>query len=223
MSVQTLRPNLTTPFLRLADYAALTDAELIAACQDRKPIAFECLRQRYLGLVHSMLHRLAPGRTDHDDLTQEVFLRVWLSIKTLREPAAFRGWLNRIVSNSFYNEFRRKPDKTLVYLDCPLSNDSGSENSFTQIADPASRPDEVAQTSELTEEIRSSLGSMQPEKRMLILLRMDGLSYGQIATATNTELGTVKSRLSRARCKLKSLLYPAEKQTIVPFKPTLVA
>jgi len=93
-----------------------------------------------LRLVGAVLNRLAPEKRDNDDLLQEVFLRVWYSIKALRDPLAFRAWLNQIATNCFYTELRQRPDPTLVYIDCPLSTEDGNDNAFTQIPDPSPYP-----------------------------------------------------------------------------------
>jgi RNA polymerase sigma-70 factor, ECF subfamily len=210
MSVQAFYPSQLQPY-RIVDYDSWTDSQLISACQDREPRAFKCLRKRYLRLVAAVLKRLAPERRDNDDLMQEVFMRVWNSIKALRNPLAFRSWLNQIATNCFYTELRQRPDVTLVYIDCPLSTESGNENAFTQIRDPAALPDEIAESRELAAEILWGLMQLAPETRRIILLRLSGLSYGEIAVLVQTELGTVKSRLSRARSKLKAMT-PTEKR-----------
>lgn len=198
----------TTAFLRLVDYAAWTDSQLIVACQNHEPVAFECLRKRYLNLVVCILRHLAPELNDTDDLMQEVFIRVWNSIKNLRNPLAFRAWLNQIVSNCFFDELRHRPKRPLVYIDSPLTTEESHNSAFTQIRDPAAQPDEIAESLELADDIESGLVHLAPYARTALMMRLEGLPYAEIARLTSTEVGTVKSRISRARVKLKAKVLP---------------
>lgn len=165
----------TTTFRRMVDYAFWTDSQLIAACQNHEPIAFECLRKRYLYLVVSILRHLAPELSDTDDLMQEVFIRVWHSINGLRNPLAFRAWLKQIVSNCFFDELRQRPKTPLVYIDSPLTTEESHNSAFTQIRDPSAQPDEIAETLELTHEIESGMVQLAPFARVALLMRLEGV------------------------------------------------
>ena len=194
----------TTAFRRTEDYASWTDSQLIVACQHHEPIAFECLRKRYLCLVGCILRHLAPELNDTDDLMQEVFIRVWNSIHGLRDPLAFRAWLNQIVSNCFFDELRRRTKRPLLYIDCPLNTEEGHNSAFTQIRDHGAQPDEIAESRELAQDIESGLVHLAPFARAALMMRFEGLPYAEIARLTKTEVGTVKSRISRAREKLRA-------------------
>jgi RNA polymerase sigma factor (sigma-70 family) len=206
MSVQNKETNHRSSFRQSSAYSKWTDSQLVTACQNREQLAFACLRNRHLRLVGSVLYRLAPEQRDTDDLLQEIFLKVWNSIGNLRNPLVFRSWLHQVITNCFYDDLRRRSRRTFISLDCPIESDEGIHDVFRQIADSAPQPDEVAESTEMAEQIQSSLVHLAPTSRRIILLRLDGLSYTQIAQLTKTELGTVKSRLCRARTKLKTLL-----------------
>ena len=193
---------------RTVDYVACSDSELVVACQKHEGVAFECLRKRYLYWAISVLHRLAPELRNTDDLVQEIFLRVWHSISHLRNPLAFRGWLKQIVTNCFFDELRRRPKRSLVYNDCPLTSEESQNNAFTQVRDPAAQPDEIAESLEVANDIEPGLVQLAPFARLALLLRLEGMPYAEIARLTHTEVGTVKSRISRARVKLKSMVLP---------------
>src|SRR3990167_5728014 len=88
-------------------YIGTSDSELILLCQQKNSRAFEELIRRHQRTVYALLYRLAPDWSDTSDLAQEVFIRMWRSIRNLRNPAAFRSWLSQIVTNLFYDELRK--------------------------------------------------------------------------------------------------------------------
>src|ERR1700733_10410606 len=82
-------------------YTQMNDADLITACQSRNKCAFEVLITRYQRTIYGLLYRLAPEWRDSADLAQEVYIRMWRSIATLRNARAFRSWLHQLVTNLF--------------------------------------------------------------------------------------------------------------------------
>lgn len=189
-----------------------SDRDLVLACQKRDPAAFEELVKRHQRTVYALLYQLAPDWSDTSDLAQEVFIRVWRSINNLRNPSSFRGWLTQIVTNLFYDELRRRPRRVpTVSMDEGIDGgEEGEGDSGTRdIPDVSLLPDEKVLNQELSEVIRDAMGKLPEQFRTAIVLReVEGLSYEEIAILTKTEMGTVKSRIARARTKLQELLQP---------------
>jgi RNA polymerase sigma-70 factor (ECF subfamily) len=192
------------------DYSQFADIDLIIACQQGSEGAFGVLFNRYKRLISNMFHKLAPDWNDTSDLEQEAVIRVWRSIKQLRNPQAFKPWLSHIVSNLFYDELRKRPrDCYFVSIDEPLRNDNGTERGTREIVDTAQQPDAKLLTSELSQVLADALSTIPEQFRTAAILRdVEGLGYEEIAQITETELGTVKSRISRARAKIQKRLSP---------------
>lgn len=189
-------------------YSQKSDRDLVLACQRREPEAFEELVKRHQKTVYTLLYQLAPDWQDTSDLAQEVFIRVWRSINNLRNPAAFRSWLTQIVTNLFYDELRKRPRKLpTVSMDESIGDEE--DGSTRDIPDESAQPDDSLLNKELSEVIRESMMSLPEQFRTAIVLReVEGLSYEEIAVITKTEMGTVKSRIARARLKLQEMLRP---------------
>jgi RNA polymerase sigma-70 factor (ECF subfamily) len=197
-------------------YSQKSDRDLVLACQKRDPAAFEELVKRHQRTVYALLYQLAPDWTDTSDLAQEVFIRVWRSINNLRNPSSFRGWLTQIVTNLFYDELRRRPRRLpTISMDEGMDPDAEEGESATRdIPDVSLLPDEKVLNRELSEVIREAMAKLPEQFRTAIVLReVEGLSYEEIAILTKTEMGTVKSRIARARTKLQELLQPYLQRT----------
>lgn len=189
-------------------YSQKSDRDLVLACQHREPQAFEELVKRHQRTVYSLLYQLAPDWEDTSDLSQEVFIRVWRNINNLRNPASFRSWLTQIVTNLFYDELRKRP-RRLPTVSMDEGLDSEDDGSTRDIPDTSVMPEEKALNKEITEVIRQAMLRLPEQFRTAIVLReVEGLSYEEIAVITQTEMGTVKSRIARARTKLQELLKP---------------
>lgn len=146
---------------------------------------------------------------DSSDLGQEVSIRVWRYINRLQNPKAFRGWLRRIVTNVVYDELRKRPKQAIFSIDSPWRCDDGEEVNYLQIPDSAPCPDELYERKECCRAIQLGLAALPELARTMIVLReFRGLSYSEISVVTNTELGTVKSRIARARKRLQVKLQP---------------
>lgn len=192
-------------------YHQRSDRDLVLACQRREPQAFEELVKRHQRTVYALLYQLAPDWNDTSDLAQECFIRVWRNINNLRNPSSFRSWLAQIVTNLFYDELRRRPRRVpTVSMDEGLdSDDEHGDGPTRDIPDSSTLPDERILNRELSEVIREAMRQLPEQFRTAIVLReIEGLSYEEIAVLTKTEMGTVKSRIARARTKLQEMLQP---------------
>jgi RNA polymerase sigma-70 factor (ECF subfamily) len=197
------------------------DSELVIACQAGSKEAMECLVKKHQRSVSSLLYQLAPDWSDTSDLSQEVFIRVYRGIHSLRNPKTFRSWLNQIVVNLFYDELRRRPRRLpTISIDAPIESDHGESDLVREIPDPSMKPDEISLASELDNVIKKAMSQLPEQFRTAIVLReLQGLSYEEIAESIGCELGTVKSRIARARGRLQEILSPyidkrQEKRTV---------
>jgi RNA polymerase sigma-70 factor, ECF subfamily len=184
--------------------------QVILKAQDGDMKALEELVNRHQKMVYVSLYQLIPERNDIMDLTQEVLLRMCRSIRSLRNPKTFKYWLNRIITNLFYDEMRKAPRKLKTFsLDDPITGDESSEGPARDIPDTRDLPEHLALNSELDKLIQQAITNLPEQFRIMIVLReLQGLSYDEIASLTNMNIGTVKSRLARARLKLQEELAP---------------
>lgn len=184
----------------------LSNLDLVLRCQagsrpDRA--AFSELLRRYNSHVERVLYHLAPDWQDRSDLAQEVWIRVYRSIDRLKEPERFRPWLGRIATNLFYDELRRrKRVQPPLSLDASLMGDDGTYE--WEVASSAPGPEEELSAQEFYEQLREAIAELPETFRTTIVLReIDDLPYEQIAEMTGVSLGTVKSRIARARARLQ--------------------
>ncbi|MGQ4646728.1 sigma-70 family RNA polymerase sigma factor [Lyngbya aestuarii] len=187
----------------------LSNYDLILRCQEGiRPdrTAFAELLRRYQSHVDKVLYHLAPDWQDRADLAQEVWIRVYRNIKRLNEPVKFKGWLSRIASNLFYDELRKRKrvDRPLS-LDAPRYLNDG-EMDWEVASDTASPTDDMT-TREFYEQLHEAISDLPEVFRTTIVLReIEGMAYEEIAEITGVSLGTVKSRIARARSRLQSQL-----------------
>jgi len=192
------------------EFDELLDHEVVESCQTGNRAAFEELVKRYQKRVFGLLYHLAPEWRDLNDLSQEAFIRVYRGIKNLRNPRTFKSWLNQIVLNLFYDELRKRP-RTIrtISIDQRMESDDGESEFARDISDTALRPDELTSNKELAKVIREAMAQLPEQFRTAIVLReLQGLQYEEIAEILGCALGTVKSRIWRARDRLQVLLQP---------------
>lgn len=187
----------------------LSNYDLILRCQEGfQPdrAAFAELLRRYQSHVDKVLYHLAPDWSDRADLAQEVWIRVYRNIKRLNEPLKFRSWLSRIITNLFYDELRkRKRVNHSLSLDAPRRIDDGELD--WELISEHPNPDDHLTTREFYDQLRVAIADLPEAFRVTIVLReIEGMSYEEIAEITGVSLGTVKSRIARARAKLQSVL-----------------
>jgi RNA polymerase sigma-70 factor, ECF subfamily len=189
----------------------LSIQELVAQCQqgfqpDR--LAFGELLRRHQSHVDRLLHHLAPDWQDRLDLSQEVWIRVYRYVHRLQEPAKFRSWLSRITTNLFYDELRRRRrHQKPLSLDAPLNTSDGTLDWDLEGHEPG--PADTLATQEFYEHLQEGIRDLPEVFRSTIVLReIEGLAYEEIAQMQNISVGTVKSRIARARRRLQEHLAP---------------
>ena len=187
----------------------LSNNDLVIRCQNlatqNRP-AFEELVSRYQRYVDKLLYHLASDWTDRADLAQEVWIRVYRSIHRLKEPTKFKSWLGRIATNLFYDELRkRKRYKGSVSLDAPRYSSDGQYEWELPSEDPT--PADTMMTQEFHDHLKQAMSELPEVFQKTIAMReLQGLSYEEIANITGVSLGTVKSRIARARQRLQEKL-----------------
>jgi len=184
----------------------MEETELIDRCQKGDLSAFDDLVRLYEKKVYNLAYRMCGNHEDASDLSQEAFLRVFQSLKDFRGQSSFSTWLYRVVSNVCLDELRQRGRRPTISIDEPIAGDKG-ETMQRQLADGGPPPDELAERRELREVIQSCIDELSEEYRIVIILRdLQDLSYQEIAEVLDCSLGTVKSRLNRARLALKERL-----------------
>lgn len=197
--------------LRLpTSYAKMANNELVELCKQQDQRAFAEIVKRHQRTVHGVLYRLAPDWSDTSDLAQEVFVRMWRCMGQLQNPARFRSWLYRIVMNLFYDELRKRSrELPTSSLDEPQYDDEPGDHPGRDTADKSAGPEDLCVNAELQGVIHNAMEQLPQQFRVAIVLReINGLSYEEIAAETNVGIGTVKSRIARARAQVRDSIAP---------------
>ncbi|MDD3419624.1 MAG: sigma-70 family RNA polymerase sigma factor [Candidatus Gastranaerophilales bacterium] len=193
-------------YLRKKDYKKMDLMLLIDEAQGSDWVALEELLRRHSGIIYSTLYHLGPSGQNIDDLSQEVLMRIAKSIKSLKKKEHFKLWMNQIIYNVFYDDLRRKKRKPNMFS-IDSFYDEPSEFQSKEIEDTSIHPDEKIKNFELDVLIRKSIRELEePFREVVVLRELQGLSYEQIARILDTNIGTVKSRIARARAKLQEKL-----------------
>ncbi len=190
----------------------LSDKALISLIKLGDREAFNILVKRYEKRVFNILYLQLGPINDLEDLAQEVFLRIFKNINKFRGEAQFSTWLYRIVLNLSY-DYKRK-NKNIFSLDENI--DEESEEVFENIIPTTEDdPEKTLERMELRIKIRKAIKSLSKEyQEVLILREFEGLSYEEIAKILNCPMGTVESRLFRARDELRKKLIEELKEEL---------
>ncbi len=178
--------------------------ELLKRAQDGDIDAFAELFEEQRRFVYSLACRLA-GSNDCDDVVMETFLKAWKSLPGFRGRSTLKTWL-AIIARNCSLDFRRRSGRQAA-REITIVNDQG-DSGLGQLADPHfSNPSVDAVNLETKKIIETAMAELKEEQRITVVLReIDGLSYREIAAATNVGIGTVMSRLFYGKRKLRELL-----------------
>ncbi|TMC20110.1 MAG: sigma-70 family RNA polymerase sigma factor [Chloroflexi bacterium] len=195
------------------------DEELLIARSQRGDVsAFNQLVLCHQQAVFGTIFRMLGDPELAADLTQDAFISAFRAINTFRGGASFRSWLLRIGSNLACDHWRRTQRHPAESLDALRDEDEPSASSLLSslaISGPEGNPEETLLTHELQDLIQRGLQLLPLDQRVAVVLcDMEGLSYDEIATTTETTLGTVRSRIARGRAKLR--LYLSRHQELLP-------
>jgi len=181
------------------------DKRFLRKLSNRDPRAFELLVREFQGPIFNLLFRMLGNREEAEDLAQEVFVTVFKKIHTFRGESSISAWIYRVASNMCKNRqkylgrrYHNRPSKTAIE-----ENNIDDPNSF-RTTGRISRPDELLEGYQMEKLLQQAISELEEEPRLILVLRdIQGVSYEDIATITALPLGTVKSRLHRARMSLK--------------------
>jgi RNA polymerase sigma-70 factor (ECF subfamily) len=181
------------------------DAALIRRCQRGDIEAMNELIQAYQKHVFNLAFRLSGNYDDAQDIAQEAFIRVFNSINSFRGEANFSTWIYRIVTNVFLDERKKQRVRDHGSLDEYLELEDSSV--ARQIEDPSPGPEASVEQRERNEVVGQAVLALPENQRVMIALyHFQGRSYEEIADIMQLPIGTVKSRLNRARLALKEKL-----------------
>ena len=187
--------------------SASEDAELIKAFQAGKKAAFEELVLSHKDKVFNLCYWFVGDYQDANDLAQDVFFKAFKALKNFRFESAFSTWIYRIAVNTCKNRlksFQYRLKKKFVHLN---NTAAAKNNPGVEIADESSSPEIELGRKEKSRLIQTAINSLPTEKKAVVVLRdIEGLSYEEISSVTGFNLGTVKSKLARARQDLREKL-----------------
>ena len=184
------------------------ERRLVEVAQRGDVASFNELVRLFEGRVYNLCYRMLGDPDSAADAAQDAFLAAFRNLASFR-GGSFRSWMLRIATNTCYDVLRVRKRRPSVSLDIEADDESAS--SPLQIADTAESPDDFAQRRELAAAIQQGLTALPDEQRIVLILSdIQGLAYEEIAQITNSNLGTVKSRLSRGRARLREVLKAGE-------------
>lgn len=189
--------------LRAAD-----DSAVVTAFLDGEERAFSELVERYQTRLLNFIYRTIGDRDRAEDLVQEVFIRVYRHLARFDRSKKFSTWAYTIASNLAKNELRNRSRNPLVLFQT-MQGASDDEDRPLQFEDSTSRPDDMYRKRHLRELVEDTVAQLPEHHRQVFVLReLEGKSYEEIADITDCNLGTVKSRLNRARTAFAAIIEP---------------
>lgn len=204
LTLPAVHPTPARPDVAVADDAALVRAFL--AGDER---AFREIVTRYQVRLLNFIYRTIGDRERAEDLVQEVFIRVYRHLARFDQSKKFSTWIYTIASNLAKNELRNRSRNPLVLFQT-LTQGWDDEERPLEFEDPDARPDDQYRKRHLRELIDKFVAELPPHHREVFVLReLEGKSYEEIAEITSCNLGTVKSRLNRARTSFAALIGPS--------------
>jgi len=190
---------------------------LVRRCIAGDAAAWEELVQRYHRRIYNICYRFAGSADDAQDLTQEVFIKMYRTLSTYdMERGAFMTWVTTMARNLLVDHFRKtKQDRVTDSLDVAPSEREDAMPLSEQLPDTAAAPDARAQSQQVGETVHRALQKLSPDLREAVILRdLQDMDYKEIATVLKVPEGTVKSRINRGRAELARLLQRTYKQVM---------
>jgi len=186
----------------------LDDSQVVAAFLDGNRRAFDELVERYQNRLLNFVYRTTGDRERAEDLVQETFIRVYRHLHRFDQTKKFSTWIYTIASNLAKNELRNRSRNPLVLFQTLLKNREADQRPL-EWEDNTYRPDDLFRKRQLKQVVDGVVGELPEHHRTVFMLReMEGKTYEEIAEITGCNLGTVKSRLNRARNNFAQLIAP---------------
>jgi RNA polymerase sigma-70 factor (ECF subfamily) len=187
---------------------ALREYTLIENCKADKPGAWDALFRRYEKSIYKFAYSLCRNYEEAGDIAGQVFLRLYQNLHTFRNEASFTSWLFRIVRNTYLDLCIRPAHRGHLSLDAAPNNDS-EPSAGRDIMDTAPTPEAVCMENETSKILAKAIRHLPAYQRQVLrMYHTEGKSYEEIAEETGLSIGTVKSRLNRARNMLRERLEP---------------
>ncbi len=181
---------------------------LIRKLRERDEKAFREIVERYRDTIYNLTYRMLGNREEAEDVSQEVFITVFKSIESFRGDSKFSTWLYRIAVNHCKNRIKylsRRHDRDQSEYDEEVEGDQAAGAATAPT--PIPRPDKQLEGVELEQIMQRCIAALDEEQRLVVVLRdVEDLSYEEICAITSLPVGTVKSRLHRARLALKKMM-----------------
>lgn len=182
-----------------------TETMLIKTAQRGDVDAFNMLVLKYQDMLYRIAWRILHDETAADDATQNAMIQAFRNIRSFR-GGSFKSWLARVTVNASYDELRRWKRQSAFSLE-QFNNEGDEIESPLWIRDFSAGPEELVETSEMRDAIQHCLKGLVPDYRaVVVLVDIEGLSYEEAAQAARIPVGTVKSRLARARMQIRKAL-----------------
>jgi RNA polymerase sigma-70 factor (ECF subfamily) len=183
----------------------MDEAALIRDAREGDLDAYNRLVLAYQDMVYHQAYRMIGEPEPAEDATQDAFIAAYRHLGDYR-GGSFKAWLLRIVTNTCYDELRRRKRRPTTPLE-PVDDDDEEIESPRWMADPGESPEQSAERAELAHAIQRCLDELPDDFRMVVILvDLQGMDYSEACNVVRTPLGTVKSRLARARLRLRDCL-----------------
>lgn len=181
------------------------EQQLIADARKGDVAAFEALIGEHQKRIFSIAFRMAGNPEDAADMAQEVLIKIFKNLGKFQGNCKFSTWVYRVATNTCLDELKKLRRHTAYSLDQELETEEGSV--AAELADEAPTPEESTERRDLQRVVSEAIGMLSEDHKKAILLRdMQGFSYEEIANILQCSVGTVKSRINRARAQLKKIL-----------------
>jgi RNA polymerase sigma-70 factor (ECF subfamily) len=191
-----------------SDLKELDDAALVAAYLAGTRLAFQELAERYHTRLLNFIYRTIGDRDRAEDLVQETFVRVYRHLHRFDPTKKFSTWIYTIASNLAKNELRNRSRNPMVLFQA-IKKNWDADHRPLQWEDSTYSPDDLFRKRQLREQVEKAVTELPEHHRVVFVLReMDGKTYEEISDITGVTLGTVKSRLNRARNRFAQIIGP---------------
>jgi RNA polymerase sigma-70 factor, ECF subfamily len=189
--------------------------ELVRRCVAGEPSAWEEIVRLHNRRIYNLCYRFTNSQDTAEDLTQEVFIRVYRTIATYNvEKGAFSTWLTTLTRNLLVDHFRRgRQDRVTDSIDASVTDDPDSQALSERLRDPGPSPADRLASQETQKMVQRALARLSPDLREAVILRdLQDMDYKEIAQVLKVPEGTVKSRINRGRMELARLLSRNKRQ-----------
>ena len=203
-----IQTSTTSTNLSGSRFDTLSETVLLNRCKAGDSMAWDTLIRRYEKSVYKFAYSLCRNHEEAGDIAGQVFLRLYQNLHTFRNEASFTSWLFRIVRNTYLDLCVRPAHKNHLSLDASPTNDN-EPSAGRDIMDPSPSPETVCMENETAQMLSKAIQHLPDYQRQVLkMYHSEGKSYEEIAETTGLSIGTVKSRLNRARTMLRERLAP---------------